>query len=98
MRAGTRRTRQLQRGGGLRRFRRWRLPILAATALVSLARGAPAVGAAVIDGAAAIQRGAIVELHFDVRGKGLGWALSTHGDELWVDLEHTHIDLPPRPL
>jgi len=52
----------------------------------------------VIDSAAAVQRGAIVELHFGLRGKGLSWALSAHGDELWIDLAHTRIDLPPRPL
>ena len=48
--------------------------------------------------AAAVQRGAIVELHFGLRGKGLGWALSAHGDELWIDLANTRIELPPRPL
>jgi hypothetical protein len=54
--------------------------------------------AAVIDSASAVQSGAIVELHFGLRGKGLGWALSAHGDELWIDLAHTRIDLPARPL
>jgi N-acetylmuramoyl-L-alanine amidase len=54
--------------------------------------------AAVIDTASVVQSGAIIELHFGLRGKGLGWALSAHGDELWIDLAHTRIDLPPRPL
>ena len=64
----------------------------------ALALGAASVGAAVIDSAAASQRGAIVELHFGLRGKGLSWALSAHGDELWIDLANTRIELPPRPL
>lgn len=54
--------------------------------------------AAVIDSASASQRGAVVELEFGTHGKGLAWALSAHGNELWIDLEHTRIDLPPRPL
>ncbi|HTQ25137.1 MAG TPA: AMIN domain-containing protein, partial [Candidatus Binataceae bacterium] len=68
---------------------------LGASALASLAAGA---GAAVIDSAAAVERGAIVELRFGVHGKGLGWTLSAHGNELWIDLANTRIDLPPRPL
>lgn len=51
-----------------------------------------------IDSASAVRHGAIVELRFGLRGSGLGWALSAHGDELWIDLAHTRIDLPPRPL
>jgi len=68
---------------------------LGAAVLAPLAAGARA---AVIDSAAAVGRGAIVELRFGVHGKGLGWALSAHGDELWIDLANTRIDLPPRPL
>ncbi len=64
----------------------------------ALALGAASAGAAVIDSAAAVQRGAIVELHFGLRGNGLSWTLSAHGDELWIDLANTRIDLPPRPL
>ncbi len=64
----------------------------------ALALGAASAGAAVIDSAAAVQRGAIVELHFGLRGNGLSWTLSAHGDELWIDLANTRIELPPRPL
>src|SRR5258708_37996380 len=66
--------------------------------VAALALGAPSASAAVIDSAAAVQRGAIVELHFGLRGNGLSWTLSAHGDELWIDLANTRIDLPPRPL
>ncbi|HVA41146.1 MAG TPA: hypothetical protein VNF49_10820, partial [Candidatus Binataceae bacterium] len=64
----------------MRRFSRWTR--LAAAATAALALGAARAGAAVIDSASAAQRGAIVELHFDVRGKGFAWTLSAHGDEL----------------
>ncbi|HEY2526048.1 MAG TPA: N-acetylmuramoyl-L-alanine amidase [Candidatus Binataceae bacterium] len=67
----------------------------AAAALAALAAGA---GAAVIDSAAAVARGPVVELRFGVRGKGFGCTLSAHGNELWLDLANTRIDLPPRPL
>jgi len=66
--------------------------------VAALALGAASAGAAVIDSAAAVQRGAIVELHFGLRGNGLSWTLSAHGDELWIDLANTRIELPPRPL
>ncbi len=59
---------------------------------------AASAGAAVINSAWAVQRGAVVELHFGLRGGGLRWVLSAHGNELWIDLAHTRIDLPPRPL
>ena len=62
----------------------------------ALALGAPSASAAVIDSAAAVQRGAIVELHFGLRGNGLSWTLSAHGDELWIDLANTRIELPSR--
>src|SRR6185437_4160922 len=83
-------------GGGLRRLSRWTRIVAAAAA--ALALGAAVAGAAVIDSAAAVQRGAIVELHFGLRGQELSWALSAHGNELWIDLAHTRLDLPPRPL
>ena len=71
---------------------------LLAAAVAALALGAASAGAAVIDSASAVERGAIVELHFGFHGTGLSWSLSAHGDELWIDLAHTRIDLPPRPL
>jgi N-acetylmuramoyl-L-alanine amidase len=64
----------------------------------ALALSAPSAGAAVIDSASVVQRGVIIELHFGLRGTGLSWALSAHGNELWIDLAHTRINLPPRPL
>ncbi|MGZ6253890.1 MAG: hypothetical protein ACXWM1_12575, partial [Candidatus Binataceae bacterium] len=51
-----------------------------------------------IDSASVVQRGAIVELHFGMHGKGLSWALSEHSGALWIDLANTRIELSPRPL
>ena len=79
-------------------MRPWRWTRLIAATAAALALGAASAGATVIDSATSVQRGAIVELHFGLHGKGLSWALSAHGDELWIDLAHTRIDLPPRPL
>jgi len=72
--------------------------LVAALAAARLAFGAASAAAAVIDSAVAVQRGAIVELHFRLRGKGFDWALSAHRGELWIDLRNTRIELPPRPL
>ena len=64
-----------------------------------VALGAPGRAcAAVIDSADTVRRGSIVELHFGYRGKGLAWTLSAHGDQLRIELAHTRIELPPRPL
>jgi N-acetylmuramoyl-L-alanine amidase len=75
---------------------RGRGPWLAAILGVLLC--ATSAGAAVIDNAGLVQHGAVVELRFGTRGRGLGWELSTHGNQLWIELDNTRIDLPPRPL
>lgn len=54
--------------------------------------------AAVIDKAWASQRGAVVELHFGLHGRGVKWELSTHGQQLWIELAHTRLELPARPV
>ncbi len=85
----------------MRKFRRRARPIAATAAAAALfvALGAAArLDAAVIDSADTVRRGSIVELRFGYRGRGLAWTLSAHGDQLWIDLAHTRIDLPPRPL
>src|SRR5713101_4976739 len=72
---------------------------IAATAfLLGAAIFAKHVQAATINGASVEQHGAVVELHFQVLGNRLRWRASIHGQQLWVDLEHTRLDLPPRPL
>src|ERR1700730_13865993 len=78
-------------------MRLWRWTQFVAIA-AALALSAPSTGDATIDSASVVQRGAIVERHFGLHGTGLSWALSAHGNELWIDLAHTRINLPPRPL
>ncbi|MGA2410472.1 MAG: N-acetylmuramoyl-L-alanine amidase, partial [Candidatus Binataceae bacterium] len=51
-----------------------------------------------VTGATIENQGGVIEFHFAVRGRGLEWHLTTHGQELWIDLDHVRMDLPPRPL
>jgi N-acetylmuramoyl-L-alanine amidase len=75
------------------------------TALVTLALVAGAaiaqprvVCAATITGASIESRDGAVELRFAVAGSGLVWKLSGHGQQMWIDLEHVRMEIPPRPL
>ncbi|HVC44237.1 MAG TPA: N-acetylmuramoyl-L-alanine amidase [Candidatus Binataceae bacterium] len=70
---------------------------IALTIATVIARGAPA-HAATITGATIERQGAVVELQFAVHGRGLGWHLSAHGQQLWIDLEHVRMLIPARPL
>ena len=54
--------------------------------------------AATITGASIDNQGSAVELRFAVRGRGLGWHLSVHRQELWIDLDHVRMQVGPRPL
>jgi N-acetylmuramoyl-L-alanine amidase len=53
--------------------------------------------AAIITGAAIERQDAVTELRFAVRGRGLGWRLTTHGQQLWIDLRNARLELS-RPL
>lgn len=53
---------------------------------------------AVIDGVALETHDKVVELHFGIRGPGLKWHLSGHGQELFIDLSRTSLQITPRPL
>lgn len=53
---------------------------------------------AVITTVSAVHSGEILELHFGLHGTGLSWVPSAHANEIWIDLAHARIDLPPRPL
>jgi N-acetylmuramoyl-L-alanine amidase len=59
---------------------------------------AGAVQAAVISGASIEGHDQIVEIHFAVRGRGLKWNLSAHGQQLWIEFDHAKLELPQRPL
>jgi N-acetylmuramoyl-L-alanine amidase len=54
--------------------------------------------AATITGASIESEGGAVELQFAVQGPRLGWHLSIHGQQMWIDLDHAQMQLPPRPL
>ncbi len=48
-------------------------------------------------GASIERRGELVELHFRLRGS-TQWRLGGHGNQLWIDLDDTRLEIPPRPL
>jgi len=50
---------------------------------------------AVLDHAAIENNGTALELHFGIRGRGLKWQLSGHGQELHVDLAHAVLGIAP---
>jgi N-acetylmuramoyl-L-alanine amidase len=75
-----------------------RTAIAAAALLLGVAIFATHVQAATINGASVEKHGAVVELHFEMHGRRLRWQASIHGQQLWVDLDHTRLNLPPRPL
>lgn len=62
-----------------------------------VASASPAAAAA-LTGASVSRFGKVVELRFVLRGMPSAPALSAHGSQLWIDLGHTRIDLPRRPL
>src|SRR5260221_13796425 len=70
------------------------IAVLAAFALA----GTSTAYAATITGASIGNQGEAVELHFAVQGPNLGWHLSIHGQQLWIELNNARMQLPPRPL
>src|SRR5580698_603098 len=69
------------------------------TLIVAVVVASPASAhAATITAASIENQGNAVELHFATQGRGLGWRLSIHGQELWIDLDRVRMELPPRPL
>jgi N-acetylmuramoyl-L-alanine amidase len=70
------------------------LALLAAFALTSPTDAR----AATITGASIVSQGEAVELHFAVEGPNLGWHLSIHGQQLWIELNNARMQLPARPL
>jgi N-acetylmuramoyl-L-alanine amidase len=73
---------------------RWKLaPVLA----VAMLMGASDVGAAIT--AANLNRdGLVTELSFTLDRPAPRLHLSAHGNELWIDLDRTALQIPPRPL
>ncbi len=79
-----------------------RAPLAVLACLVMLVAAAiarpPGALAATITGASIESQGAAVELRFALHGRGLGWHLGIHGQELWIDLDNVRMQLAPRPL
>ncbi|HTT75662.1 MAG TPA: N-acetylmuramoyl-L-alanine amidase [Candidatus Binataceae bacterium] len=67
-------------------------------ATFALTAPARSVNAAVITGATIQHQDAVTEIDFAVKGHGLGWRLTIHGQQLWIDLSHVRLDLAPHPL
>ena len=72
--------------------------VAAAMIAITLAAAPFQLDAAVITGSTLERWNDVAELHFIVKGRGLGWRLTTHGQEIWIDLSHVRMELPPRPL
>ncbi len=56
------------------------------------------VPASVLTSARIEHRGPTLELHFGFSGPAPRPDLSTHGNELWIELARTRVAVPPRPL
>jgi N-acetylmuramoyl-L-alanine amidase len=76
------------------------LAVAAATAIVGAMVGhaRASLPAAVLTSARIERRGPTLELHFGFSGPTPRLDLSTHGNELWIELAHTRVAIPPRPL
>jgi N-acetylmuramoyl-L-alanine amidase len=61
-------------------------------------RARASVPASVLTYARIERRGPALELHFGFSGPTPRLDLSTHGSELWIELPHARIAIPPRPL
>jgi N-acetylmuramoyl-L-alanine amidase len=75
---------------------RWSVTVM--ISLIALAVLPRPLLAAVITAATVEHQESVTELHFAIKGRGLGWHLTTHGQELWIDLNHVRMELPPGPL
>jgi N-acetylmuramoyl-L-alanine amidase len=78
------------------------MAVAVATATIAICamavRARANVAASVLTSARIEHRGTTLELHFGFSGPAPRLDLSTHGNELWIELPRTHIAIPPRPL
>jgi N-acetylmuramoyl-L-alanine amidase len=78
------------------------MAVAVATATITIGamvgRARASVPASVLTSARIEHRGQTLEVHFGFRGPTPGLDISTHGIELWIELAHTNIAIPPRPL
>jgi N-acetylmuramoyl-L-alanine amidase len=71
---------------------------IAAMVVFAIATIAASARAATITGASIENQGGAVELRFATHGRGIGWHLSVHEQELWIDFDNVRMELAPRPL
>ena len=72
---------------------------LATAAIGSIAAPARAnLPPSVLSSARIEHRGPTLELHFEFTGPAPRLDLSAHGNQLWIELAHTRVAIPPRPL
>src|SRR5579863_5769788 len=62
------------------------------------ARAFASVPSSVLTSARIEHRGPTLEIHFGFSGPAPRLDLATHGSEIWIELAHTRIGIPPRPL
>jgi N-acetylmuramoyl-L-alanine amidase len=70
-----------------------RLPIIVAVLLIAVSYADAAITSASLN-----REGSVTELSFTLDRPAPRLHLSTHGDELWIDLDRTTLQIPPRPL
>ena len=70
-----------------------RLPIIVTVLLIAVSYADAAITSASLN-----REGFITELSFTLDRPAPRLHLSTHGDELWIDLDRTTLQIPPRPL
>jgi hypothetical protein len=68
---------------------RWSVAMM--ISLIALAVVPRPLIAAVITAATVEHQESVTELHFAIKGRRLGWHLTTHGQELWIDLNHVRM-------
>ncbi len=70
-----------------------RLPVIFAALLLAASYADAAITSATLN-----REGLVTELAFALDSPAPKMHLSAHGDELWIDLDHTALQIPPRPL
>src|SRR5271170_952782 len=78
--------------------RKLAVAVAAATVCAMFAQARASIPPSVLTSARIEHHGPTLELHFGFSGPPPRLDLSTHGSELWIELAHTRIAIPPRPL
>ncbi|HYB91831.1 MAG TPA: N-acetylmuramoyl-L-alanine amidase [Candidatus Binataceae bacterium] len=76
------------------------IAIVALAAAIGVILAAPAIAARTpaLESARIERSGQAVEMRFGFRPIAPRWHLSTHGNELWIEIGRARIEIPPRPF